>query len=446
MKTKPTLTITAVLAACVLTPPVRAVDVDEDGIDDGLEQTLIDMYRPILWYDSAQDIRPCSVEAFVRNSQLIWRQFNTFGGFVDHVIFTESQLDDPNDPDSPLLILSGGNEDRPPSNKIEHPQQSTYRINVDDNFWHGPPPPIAPVGMYAHVVPLDGPLSYTMGPTLPEPPLSHNNVYLLQYWQFLPANDFNVPGDAGDHEGDWLYVDILVDRACPYEIRHIVHHHHGDNHCSPTVMNTDLFPVELTRPFPLACDAQHVARIPQCYLEVDVHEWWPFPSDGSGECEFCVPCAVLPACCAVNCCFENRSHNGLGDMVESQNVLNLGERYAPMPGLEPQLIMFFNGLWGHDHGIPNGPSAGPLFQIAPNYPHCPLFVAHVDPSASPWSDEGLGSGYHPFTALADAIDGPDAVRTGGRVLIAPGNYSGTDTFSRAMRLEREGMGTVVIGP
>jgi len=432
MKIHPMLTMASVVATCIIAPSARAIDVDEDGIDDGLEQTLIDMYRPILRYDSAQDIRPCTVEMFVRNSQLIWRELSQGGipPFFDHVVFTESQIDVPGD-SGPLLILSGGNEDRPPSTKIEHPQQSTYRIDVADAFQHGPPPPIEPIGMYGHVVPLAGPLSYTNGPTLPTPPLQHSAVYLIQYWQFLPANDFHAPLDGGDHEGDWLSIDLFVDRACPYEIHHIVHHHHGDNHCAPTVMSTDLFPVELTRPFPLECDPANLARIPQCYLEVDVHEWWPFPS-GGGECSFLG--------------FDNRSHNGLGDVVESQNVLNLGERYAPMPGLEPQLVMFFNGLWGHDHGEPNGPSPGPLFAHPPNYPHAPLVVAHVDPAAPPWPDEGLGSRYHPFPALADAIDGPDAVLTGGRVLLAPQNYPGPHTFSRPMTLERDGaVGTVVIG-
>ena len=413
----------ATASVCFIALPARAVDVDEDSIDDALEQTLIDMYRPTLFYDSAQSIRPCSVEEFVRNSQLIWRLI-TPGDFEDHVIFTEPQLEA-----DPLLILSGGGGDIPRSNMIEHPHQSTFRINVADSFWHGPPPPIAPVGTYAHVVPLSGPLNYTNGGQIPVPPFSYHDVYLIQYFQFLPANDFHAPGDMGDHEGDWLWVDLLVARTCPYDLIALVYHHHGDDHCPPTVQVFGSLPVQ-TQPYPLACDPANLVPPIQCFLEVDAHEWWHFAS-GGGECSFVG--------------FDNRSHNGQGPAVQTQNVMNLGERYAPMPGLEPQLILFFNGLWGHDHGFPNGPSPGPLFQLPPNYPHCPLVVAHVAPSAAPWNDDGLGSRYHPFTALADAIEGPNAVKSGGRVLIAPGNYSGTDTFTRAMRLEREGMGTVVIG-
>lgn len=180
-------------------------------------------------------------------------------------------------------------------------------------------------------------------------------------------------------------------------------------------------------------------------MESGAHEWWP-EAGGGGECEFCVPCIAFAPCCAIDCCKENPSHNGSLASIRSQNVLNDGERFAPMPGVEPQLVMHFNGLWGHNHGVPNGPSGGPLGQESPGYSFSPLFVAHVDPAAEPWTQAGLGSRYHPIQVLADAIDGPNAVVTGGRVLIAPGNYSGPLAYSRNMRLECDGAGTVTIGP
>ncbi|MBK8270496.1 MAG: hypothetical protein IPK83_20250 [Planctomycetes bacterium] len=209
-----------------------------------------------------------------------------------------------------------------------------------------------------------------------------------------------------------------------------MHHHHGDDHCSPSVSGFGSVPPP-SRPFPLPCNPANLARVPQCYLEANVHEWWPFPSSG-GECEFFE--------------FDNPSHDGLIGGLETQNVLNLGERFAPMPGLEPQLIMFFNGLWGHDHGFPNGPTGGPLRQFPPGFPFSPLAVAHVDPAAAAWSDQGLGSRFHPFTSLEDALSEPDGVITGGRVLLAPQNYSGNHVFARPMRLERHGTaGTVILG-
>jgi hypothetical protein len=252
---------------------------------------------------------------------------------------------------------------------------------------------------------------------------------LIQYWQFMPYNDFTAPFGGGDHEGDWMWIDLFVERACPHDLHFVVYHHHGDDHCGPSLLTFGSLPPP-TRPFPLPCNPANLARVPHCYLEANVHEWWPFASNG-GECEFFE--------------FDNPSHDGGAGSIESQNVLNLGERYAPMPGLEPQLILFFNGLWGHDHGFPNGPSVGPLRQLPPGYPFAPLFVAHVDPAAPPWSNEGLGSRYHPFQTIAAAIDGPNAVMTGGRLLLAPREYSGVSNLHRPMTLERDGtVGTVVI--
>ena len=73
-------------------------------------------------------------------------------------------------------------------------------------------------------------------------------------------------------------------------------------------------------------------------------------------------------------------------------------------------------------------------------------VAHVDTAAPTWTADGLGSRYHPFSALDDALAQPTGVQTGGRVLIAPHNFAGPHTFNRSMRFEREGSsGTVVIG-
>lgn len=419
--------ILAIAGALAVAASARADDLDEDGIDDELEQTLIDMYRPVLHYDSDESIRPCSVETYIRHSELVYRTFFQ-GAPVDTVIVSNSQLNDPGDPNSPLGILIAGSEGLPSSMIPLEPSNVGFRINVFDDFHEGGSGPLDAVGMYGRVTPLSGPLIYENGLTLP--PINHEDFLLIQYWQFFPFNDFDAPLDGGDHEGDWMWIDLFVERACPHEIHFIVHHHHGDDHCSPSVSGFGSLPPP-TRPFPLPCDPANLARVPQCFLEADVHEWWPFPSSG-GECEFFE--------------FDNPSHDGLTGFVESQNVLNLGERYAPMPGLEPQLILFFNGLWGSDHGVPNSPPGPPVRQLAPGFPYAPLAVAHVDPNAPSWSDEGLGSRYHPFTSLSEAIDGANAVKTGGRVLLAPQSYPGNQLFTRPMRFERDGVeGTVKLG-
>src|ERR1051325_8596028 len=123
---------------------------------------------------------------------------------------------------------------------------------------------LAPIGMYGHVVPLSGPLEY-INATLPTAPLHYSDLYLIQYWQFFPYNDFNAPAGGGDHEGDWICLDLLVDRVCPYELRYIVHHHHGDNECGPTILGLGTLPLP-TRPFPLTCNLANLVKVPLCYL------------------------------------------------------------------------------------------------------------------------------------------------------------------------------------
>lgn len=438
-------------ASCLTLMPVRAADLDEDGIDDDLEQMLINIYRPMLHYDNHETVSPVSVEWYIRHSELIWRTgIPGIPGPLDIQILSNAQLNDPNNPESPLLLLQVGGGDLPFSSTTREPADVGFRINVLDEFRFGPGV-IDTVGMYAHVVQLKNLLLYQDNAAfwlIPQPPRDPRDYYLIQYWQFLPYNDFQFTLDIGNHEGDWMWIDVFVRRECPYQIDYIVYHHHGDDtSCGVTILGDGFGPLPTqTEPHPLPCSPQNAARIPQCFLESGAHEWWPFAS-GGGECEFCVPCLLFAPCCAIDCCKDNPSHNGTLGSLRSQNVLNIGERFAPMPGVEPQLVMHFNGLWGHDHGIPNGPSGGPLRQKSPGYPFSPLFVAHVDQAASPWTGVGLGSRYHPFPTLDEALNGVHAVETGGRLLMASGVYGGIPVFNRPMRLERDGSaGVVRLGP
>lgn len=432
------------LMATLLASVSRADDLDEDGIDDAVEQMLIDMYRPVLHYDPDENVRPASMEWYVRHSELIW-QTQIQGFPLDIVVVSNSQLNDPGDDDSPLRLLFEATEDVPSSMTFRSLSEPSLRINVFDDF-HSGPAPVQPIGMYAHVAPLAQALQYSNGPTIPPLPFNADDFLLLQYWQFFPFNDFQFELDIGNHEGDWMWIDVFVERTCPYPVRYVVYHHHGDSECAPMVLGAGFNPLPPpSSPHPLPCSPNNMVPQLDCFLEAGAHEWWPYGGNG-GECEFCVPCVLFAPCCAIDCCPDNRPHRGTLLSMRSENVLNLGERFAPMPEIEAQLVMLFNGLWGHDHGIPNGPSGGPLHQESPGYPFCPLMVGHVDPAADAWSGAGLGSRYHPFTTLSEAIDGATRVETGGRLLIAPDHYPGGLALTRPMRLEREGStGKVVLG-
>lgn len=101
------LTIFLFFLPGVSMPTVRAADIDEDGINDALEETLIDMYRPMLHYDTSESVSPSTVDWFIRHSELIWRT-SFQGAPLDIQILSNAQLNDSNNPESPLLLLQVG--------------------------------------------------------------------------------------------------------------------------------------------------------------------------------------------------------------------------------------------------------------------------------------------------------------------------------------------------
>jgi hypothetical protein len=77
----------AILVLLAMAPVMRAADLDEDGIEDSLEQMLIDMYRPMLHYDNAEDVAPVSVDWYIRHSELILRVTFPPGEPLEHQDF-----------------------------------------------------------------------------------------------------------------------------------------------------------------------------------------------------------------------------------------------------------------------------------------------------------------------------------------------------------------------
>ena len=167
METGKTL-LTLILVANCASVPARAVDFDEDGIDDTLEQTLIDQYRPFLRYDGNERFWPSSVTWFVQHSDLWYAPGN--GSLMSPIYYSETLAPDP------LRIL--------------HPQESSFwpifrnpeGSSTADGFignvgyhlssavnWRGGQGP-TPVGTYGHVVPVGGPVKYAGRDPLPVGP------------------------------------------------------------------------------------------------------------------------------------------------------------------------------------------------------------------------------------------------------------------------------------
>lgn len=384
------------LAALCLEADVSADDVDEDGLDDALEQQLINQYRPHMYYDSSEDMWPCSLAWLVQNSKLVWwKIFET-----PVIIHTQAEL-----ASNPGLILQACHQGQSASAllKPNDVENQGFRVDLPSPLWFGQGPPCgsqgqacnpgmctpSPVGMYAHVIPCNDQVQYANDGNVLQ---VDSNDLLIQYWQYFPFNDSQAPGDYGDHSCDWTYLDVYVTRSPPHTLRYLVYHHHGDSHCSPTVCPNE-YPLPGT-------------GIPECFVEESSHEWWPFAS-GGGECHFG----------PVD--YPNEDHDGLGCNHRAENVLNVGERFAPMPGLEPQMFLWFNGRfgewWSENIGLDAFPAKSPPYQFFPsaygvqpgsdgaNW-QVPIVYAYFDAAALPWTEEvGLGSRFHPFPSLATAV-------------------------------------------
>ena len=78
-----------------------------------------------------------------------------------------------------------------------------------------------------------------------------------------------------------------------------------------------------------------------------------------------------------------RTQCGLQGSAAENVIPNLGEAWAPMPGLEPELMFFYNGKWGFDGDIGMPPPSGPALKYYPRPVQRP--VVYVDGSTPQWN-------------------------------------------------------------
>lgn len=415
------------LATTVLWPLIAiAQDIDGDGISDETEAVLITRHLPVLVYEPDERHYPISVSDFVMSSRLLgdmripWQDGDTascvsLGGLgLYRVHLDQAQLQA-----NPLLALeqvdSPGEpcDDQYSSFAGSPGDGNLWWLDLDD-AWH---PGIYPGadgsahrGMYAHVVPHE------------------SGQILLQYWQLFGFNEAECTSDCGDHEGDWLYLDLYLNPTPPYKLQSIVYHHHGDGNCAP-----------MTLPYTPSgwpwCQFGYCSPIalpanghPICFLEEQAHEWWPFASGGD-ECEF------APFVCS------NASHLGGGLTYQVPFALNVGEWYAPTESVEAKLFVLFAGRWGRwgancEPFNTAEPPDSPMIQFFPAPPAWRFVNAAAQPSQS-----GDGSARDPWRSLASALaNTPD----NSTLRILPGNYFAVGTVSRPVTLTAP-LGPVTIG-
>lgn len=456
--------LAVVACAIVVSDTCAAQDTDGDGLQDSFEQQLLNTYRPWLYYDHDEPVWPCSATWFVQHSRLI----DTASSACQEI--PQSQLQA-----NPRLVLNAGTW-------TTTARGSGLKIDIVDGARTGQfadnPELSANVPIYGHVVALsDSPgssVSYR---------ITNNNVQtfgsgytLVQYWMLFPYNDYHgfdrlehcwcvfgcCLNDIGDHEGDWVWIDILINNATNTP-EFVAYHHHGDRNIWPSV-----------RPW-------NTVEIgpdggPVIYLEKGVHECWPTAGEGHGISsplfdlvfqglgDIVSVLDTLRALIAQDPELAIEPHQGNGVRYRPSTVINLGEAGRPMQQATQEaqtdcdLVLLFNGEWGDftgpspvDEGTTNPP--GPVNQgvvdlgCVSNWPF--PFPANGPSGGVIWVDFGAsydectrrpsGSSVFPYPTLAG---GAGAVGRGGTVAMR----AGSSHESLPVRIERPMTLTVEGGP
>lgn len=407
--------LAVVLMLIASASPLMAQDLDEDGLPDDLERELIDRHRPLLLYDNEEDFWPSTLTWFVQRSNLQFRCDTSLGVSYEYTLIPRSTLQQ-----DPWLALSACVNDSQCTNSpqcanwIKDPALGQIFFDLLDSARTGQGP--LPVGMYAHVVPIVGPVErpcFVNSPTTVVIPAGQMAI-LLSYWQFFPHNEGRV---CFDHEGDWLRLDVYLSMDSDHSLLAIIYDPHGSTKPDECLFGTVL-PDD---------------GVPRCYIEDDSHEW--YSGSGSGPC------------------FSDHDGDGVHIRAAPGEIINLGERYAPLcewfetPDLETSLALFFNGDWGAEGDNP----AGPTTQAAWRYPspihgtatarYVDLAAPQVNLSAYPDNHFAAGSRYFPYHTVAKGVA---EVAPGGTVRVAPGVYPENMTISKAVTLEAM-TGGVTIG-
>jgi hypothetical protein len=215
-----------------------AIDSDGDGIEDRVEDVLLERFRPYFKFSKQNghddDNRPTDVLWYLERSELLTTGDEDASPVIDNSVFRNRPA---------AVVFKEGNSSwfttYGPSDLTAHGVRSEYRVNPleklpwasGDNLGRrGPewPTVVAKknIGLYGHVVPirLSGPKAYDRY-HVPSPQDSGDLYYKIEYWQFFGFNDDDI-GMAGCHEGDWITVQLLYNPRSD-AIETVWHYEHG---------------------------------------------------------------------------------------------------------------------------------------------------------------------------------------------------------------------------
>lgn len=385
----------------VVIEPAIVGDADEDGIDDALEDELLDQYAPEIKFDSDEFVRPADVYWYLRNCDLL-----VSGDEDSRKILDRKQV-----PYHPEWFLRQISQDGRSTNYLDVPSLVLTYCNIYNERRNGPENwdralAARNVGVYGHVVPA-------------------GDAILVQYWMFYGWNGVDSPPftfNAGDHEGDWELFEVYLDRNDPKNVSNMkkaAWYAHGESpylfawengswyqHPSATLIGT----------LPSMPQAH-----PPIYVESGTHGSWPAFGSYTGV-------------------GKNR---GNGHSYVPTNVTSIGEVYRPRLGTE--VVLQFNGRWGAFKcclflvRTPEGPALKSQWRHSPGTNSEALYVGQWNAGTDDSYRNGRIS--WPWTNVEQAVSAASDSQT---ILIYPGSYSVGAEISKPVTLKAP-HGNVTIG-
>jgi len=274
---------------------VEALDLDHDGIPDQFELYLAMQYRPIVLLDRAGAYEPVNVAQVLPRACL--ESASKAGVFaLKDASFAE--------------LAEFLRQDHQTKGLKLYPVKLNWRA-------YRPQPGTLPT-LFWRVSRLT------------------TNSLSLQYYWFSTFNDASLVFGAGDHEGDWMAIDLTVAlEGSNHRIESVIFHNHG----------RQLLP-DLGQ-----CKWQGDRII--VYSEYQTNEPWPVPAKG--------PVKSIPTNKDYGSAIV-RSHLGAGKSISEWALVALGERAFPESSPEAMVVMRFEGLWGRTAGLGADLSYGPAQQ------------------------------------------------------------------------------------
>jgi len=342
-----------------LSPSTNGADLDGDGIDDAIENQLLQRFAPVLYPNEQHDVPeegagvPVSVTWLLRNSRIM------------RVVPEQVLLDRPDISAAVQFVADSGNG-------------ALGRRIRNYHVWGDSPGDVR-----------SWPISIGLGEGVYgrvwKPwPNTHTNLYSVQYFVLLTWNETAYSLGFGNHESDWLCVDYTIDARLGFEnppIIHAIYHNHG-----PQIFVT---------PELLESENGH----PVVYVEKGTNEAWPnrgtrgkdgWPrSNGFAtnmdwdDNEYaliylssllCGPYA--PVCALLEIPIVHgftpseykihREHDGNGNRYATHDVPNIGGVSNDVPvslcGEEGRFLLQYQGLYGWESSAPGDPPESPCWQ------------------------------------------------------------------------------------